>query len=85
MLRQFSVNYDIACKSQPPPNAQTKFSAYGNYVDWSGASAAFLDGDGCSDSVWGKPLDNVDLKTGKALLPPTAAGKTPLPRPTKPK
>ena len=75
-----SVNYEIACKTGPPPNAQTKFSAYGNYVDWSGATAAFLEEEGCSDSVWGKPVDNIDLKTGKPLLPRI---KTPIQRPTK--
>jgi hypothetical protein len=64
-----SVNYDIACKWDSGSNSNTGFSAYGNYIDWSGAIAALSNGYSCTGTTWGSPLPNIDMKTGGSLSP----------------
>jgi hypothetical protein len=64
-----SANYDIACKQDSGPNINANFSAYGNYIDWSGAYGA-LANYACQSATWGTPLANVDLTTGAALTAP---------------
>lgn len=69
-----SVNFDIACKQDAPgapTNVNTGFSAYGNYIDWSGAIAALADptdtGSQCTGTTWGSPQSNYDMVAGTTL------------------
>lgn len=64
------ANTDIACKQDAGGNTNINFSAYGNYVDSSGALAAFHDNSGCSGTSWGIPFPNRDLNTGRAIPAP---------------
>ena len=63
------ANTDIACKQDGGSNKNTNFSAYGNYIDSSGAIAPLLNG-GCSGTSWGIPVPNMDLKTGRTIFSP---------------
>jgi hypothetical protein len=65
-----SVNIDIACKQDTGKNTNTNFSAYANYIDWSGGISALSNGYGCPSASWGSPTPNYDMKTGAALPVP---------------
>jgi hypothetical protein len=71
-----SANIGISCKQNSGSNSNTGFSAYGNYIDWSGAIAALSDKYSCPSSTWGKPLPNVDLRTGSAITVSPLDGAT---------
>ncbi len=65
-----AANSDIACKQDDGSNKNTNFSAYGNYIDKSGAMAALHDSSACSGTGWGKPFPNWDLETGVPIPAP---------------
>lgn len=65
-----SVNYDIACKQDTGSNTNTGFSAYANYVDWSGAIAALTNAYSCTSTSWGTPFANYDMVAGTTLPTP---------------
>jgi hypothetical protein len=65
-----AANFDIACKKDADGNSNTNFSAYGNYIDSSGALAPLLDDGACSGALWGVPAPNLDLRTGSAIPKP---------------
>lgn len=65
-----AANFDIACKQDAGGNTNTNFSAYGNYIDSSGALAALRDGGACSGASWGVQAPNRDLRTGWAIPRP---------------
>ena len=71
-----SANIAISCKQNSGSNSNTDFSAYGNYIDWSGAIAALSDKYSCPNSMWARPLPNVDLKTGSAITVSPLDGAT---------
>ena len=48
-----SANIGISCKQDSGRNSNTDFSAYGNYIDWSGAIAALSNKYSCPRSTWG--------------------------------
>ncbi len=62
-----AANTAIACKQSPGPNANELFSAFGNYIDSSGAIAPLNGNGGCTGAKWGTPFPNVDLTTGMKL------------------
>lgn len=66
-----SANFDIACKNDTNPPSETDsntgFSAYGNYVVWTGAIAALTTEAGCTGATWGSPYSNYDMTTGTTL------------------
>ncbi len=62
------ANSDIACKKDDGKNTNANFSAYGNFIDSSGAMAPFHGESGCTGASWGVPVPNRDLKTG-GLIP----------------
>jgi hypothetical protein len=64
-----STNYDVACKQDLGANRNINFSAYGNYIDWSGGYGA-LANYACQNAIWGTPLPNIDLSTGTPLAAP---------------
>ena len=65
-----AINFDISCKNDSGwVDSNTNFTAYGNYIDWSGAIAALSNGYQCPTTSWGKPAANIDLNTGGALVP----------------
>jgi hypothetical protein len=64
-----SVNYGIACKLDSGRNSNSGFTAYGNYIDSSGAIAALNNGYKCTGSTWGAPFPNIDLNTGSVVSP----------------
>jgi hypothetical protein len=68
--RRCVANTVIACKQDPGVNTNTNFQAYGNYIDSSGAYAAFHDDSACSGTRWGIPVPNRDMKTGTYIPPP---------------
>jgi len=66
-----AANFDIACKNDQVAgwiDSNTNFSAFGNYIDWSGAIAALFNNCG-TGATWGKPTPNLDLNTGATLVP----------------
>lgn len=65
-----SANFPIACKQDSgggETDVNTGFSAFGNYIDWSGAIAALSTEAGCTGATWGTPLNNYDMISGTTL------------------
>lgn len=62
-----SSNFDIACKQDGAGNSNTGFSAFANYIDWSGAIAALTTEAGCTGATWGSPYSNYDAVAGTTL------------------
>jgi hypothetical protein len=68
-----TANIDIACKqnsADPVNNPNTGFSAYGNYIDATGALSALSNGYGCVSTSWGSPTPNYNIVTGSELAVP---------------
>jgi len=63
------ANFAISCGQDAGSNKNTNFSAYGNYIDSSGAITAFRDR-ACSGTSWGIPAPNRDLNTGLPIPGP---------------
>ncbi len=61
-----AANFVIACK-QDDSSTNTNFTAYGNYIDWSGAITALTNGYGCPSTTWGSPQANYDMTAGTVL------------------
>jgi hypothetical protein len=65
-----TINFDIACKQDPQwVDSTINFSAFANYIDWSGAIAALSNAYSCPSTSWGKPTPNIDMLTGATLTP----------------
>jgi hypothetical protein len=66
-----TANVDIACKiGNSGSNTNTGFSAYGNYIDATGALMALNDGYGCTGTSWGTPTPNYNIVTGAVIAAP---------------
>lgn len=61
-----AANFVVACK-QDDTSTNKNFSAYGNYIDWSGAITALTNGYGCPSTTWGSPQANYDMSAGTVL------------------
>lgn len=63
------INFDIACKNDNGSigvDSNDGFVAVGNYIDWTGAIAPFVNG-ACTNTTWGSPQANYDMVTGTTL------------------
>jgi hypothetical protein len=63
-----TANIDIACKiGNSGVNTNVGFSAYGNYIDSTGAISATSDAYGCTGTTWGTPTPNYNIVTGAVI------------------
>lgn len=68
-----SANFPIACKNDTgggETDVNSGFTAFGNYIDWSGAIAALTTEAGCTGTNWLTPFPNFDMVAGTALPAP---------------